>query len=73
MKIKRVTVDLSTYPDLVVVYLGMPVRTLVGLKTLLGFGPKIAKSAADQPDRSTKPPCTRTTFRTPSCLFVGVI
>jgi hypothetical protein len=50
MKVKRVTVDLSTYPDLVVVYLGMPVRTLMGLKTLLGFGPKIAKSVAAQPD-----------------------
>jgi hypothetical protein len=45
MKISRRTVDLSTYPDLVVVYLGMPVRTLTGLKTLLRFGPKIAKSA----------------------------
>jgi hypothetical protein len=50
MRVKRRTVDLSTYPDLVVIYLGMPVRTLTGLKTLLGFGPKIAKSAAAQPD-----------------------
>jgi hypothetical protein len=50
MRVKRRTVDLSTYPDLVVIYLGMPVRTLTGLKTLLGFGPKIAKSVADQPD-----------------------
>ena len=43
MKVDRRTVDLSIYPDLVVVYLGMDVRTLSGLKTLLGFGPKIAK------------------------------
>lgn len=50
MKVNRRTVDLSTYPDLVVIYLGMRVRTLMGLKTLLGFGPKIAKSVADQPD-----------------------
>jgi hypothetical protein len=50
MPVQRRTVDLSAYPSLVVVYLGMQVRTLVGLKTLLGFGPKIAKSAADQPD-----------------------
>jgi hypothetical protein len=50
MKVNRRTVDLSTYPDLVVIYLGMPVRTQMGLKTLLGFGPKIAKSAADHPD-----------------------
>jgi hypothetical protein len=50
MLVQRRTVDLSAYPDLVVVYLGMQVRTLMGLKTLFGFGPKIAKSAADQPD-----------------------
>jgi Domain of unknown function (DUF4188) len=50
MKMDRRTVDLSTYPDLVVIYLGMDVRTLRGLKTLLGFGPKIAKSVADHPD-----------------------
>ena len=50
MPVQRRTVDLSAYPDLVVIYLGMPVRTLTGVKTLLGFGPKIAKAAADQPD-----------------------
>jgi hypothetical protein len=50
MPVQRRTVDLSGYPNLVVVYLGMQVRTLVGIKTLLGFGPKIVKSAADQPD-----------------------
>ncbi len=50
MPVQRRTADLSAYPNLVVIYLGMQVRTLVGLKTLLGFGPKIAKSAADQPD-----------------------
>lgn len=50
MAVQRRTVDLSAYPDLVVIYLGMQVRTLAGLKTLFGFGPKIAKSAADQPD-----------------------
>ncbi|MGB7437666.1 MAG: DUF4188 domain-containing protein [Candidatus Acidiferrum sp.] len=50
MAIERRTVDLSAYPDMVVVYLGMQVRTLVGLKTLIGFGPKIVKSAADRPE-----------------------
>src|SRR5579862_2338221 len=50
MAVQRRTVDLSGYPNLVVVYLGMQVRTLVGIKTLAGFGPKITKSAADQPD-----------------------
>jgi hypothetical protein len=49
-RVERRTVDLSGYPDLVVVYLGMRVNRLTGLKTLAGFGPKIAKSVEDQPD-----------------------
>ena len=46
----RRTVDLSGYPDLVVIYLGMRVNALTGVKTLFGFGPKIARSAASRPD-----------------------
>ena len=46
MKVNRQTVDLSSYPDLVVIYLGMRVNALAGLKTLAGFGPKIADSVA---------------------------
>lgn len=34
MPVQRRTVDLSGYPDLVVVYLGMRVNALAGLKTL---------------------------------------
>jgi hypothetical protein len=49
-KVTRRTVDLSPYPDLVVIYLGMRVNTLTGLKTLVGFGPKIAKSVEARPD-----------------------
>src|SRR3954452_14297167 len=49
-KVNRRTVDLSGYPDLVVIYLGMRVNALMGLKTLMGFGPKITKSVAAQPD-----------------------
>ena len=49
-KVERRSVDLSAYPDLVVIYLGMRVNRLIGLKTLFGFGPKIAKSVADEPD-----------------------
>jgi hypothetical protein len=48
--IKRTTVDLSGYPDLIVIYLGMRANALTGIKTLIGFGPKISKSADDQPD-----------------------
>jgi hypothetical protein len=50
MKVNRQTVDLSQYPNLVVIYLGMRVNRLTGLKTLLGFGPKIANSVTAAPD-----------------------
>lgn len=49
-KVERRTVDLSGYPDLVVVYLGMRVNRLTGLKTLIGFGPRISSSVAAKPD-----------------------
>jgi hypothetical protein len=44
------TVNLSAYPDLVVIYLGMRVRTFPGIKTLLGLGPQIDKAGAGRPD-----------------------
>lgn len=47
---KRCTVSLADYPDLVVLYLGMRVNALRGIQTLLGFGPKIAGVAKDMPD-----------------------
>jgi Domain of unknown function (DUF4188) len=46
----RTTVDLSGYPDLVVIYLGMRVRNLRGLATLTKLGPQINKSVAENPD-----------------------
>jgi hypothetical protein len=46
--VSRKTVDLSQYPDLVVIYLGMRVNALTGMKTLLGFGPKISKGGGCQ-------------------------
>ena len=48
--VKRETVDLSKYPDLVVIYLGMKMRTVRGLITMLGFGPKIQSSVDAKPD-----------------------
>ena len=48
--VARRTVDLSQYPNLVVIYLGMRVNRLTGLKTLFGFGPQISKSVAARPD-----------------------
>lgn len=49
-RVDRRTVDLSGYPDLVVIYLGMRVNRLTGIKTLMGFGPQISRSAAAKPD-----------------------
>ena len=49
-RVNRQTVDLSGYPGLVVIYLGMRVNTWAGIKTLLGFGPRINKSVAAQPE-----------------------
>lgn len=48
-KVTRRTVDLSAYPDLVVIYLGMRVNAFAGLKTLAGFGPKIAATVDSMP------------------------
>lgn len=50
MKVDRQTVDLSGYPDLVVVYLGMRVRRPRGVLRLLSTGPQIEKSWKGRPD-----------------------
>ncbi len=34
MSVERRTVDLTAYPDLVVIYLGMPMNAWTGLKAL---------------------------------------
>src|SRR5438445_10163518 len=44
------SVDLSAFPDLVVIYLGMRVRALSGIKTLLGLGPQIDNAGAGRPE-----------------------
>jgi len=49
-RVERRTVDLSGYPDLVVIYLGMRVNRIAGIKTLIGFGPKISSSVEAMPD-----------------------
>lgn len=45
----RRTVDLSGYPDLVVIVLGMRVNVVAGVRSLLGFGPKIESEARQRP------------------------
>ena len=47
---QRQSVDLSEFPDLVVIYLGMRANSLRGVKTLISFGPKIKKSVDAGPD-----------------------
>ena len=49
-KVERITVDLADYPDLVVIYLGMRVRSLRGIVTIISFGPQISKAVAAGPD-----------------------
>jgi hypothetical protein len=49
-RVERRTVDLSGYPDLVVIYLGMRVNRMTGMKTLVGFGPKIESSVSAKPE-----------------------
>ena len=49
-RVSRQTVDLSAYPDLIVVYLGMRVNRLYGIRTFFNFGRKIAQSVVDEPD-----------------------
>jgi hypothetical protein len=45
----RETVDLSGHPDLVVIYLGMKVNELRGVRTVLRLGPQIDKAVAARP------------------------
>lgn len=49
-KVTRQTIDLSAYPDLVVIYLGMRVQSLRGLWTLLKIGPQINRAVEAQPE-----------------------
>jgi hypothetical protein len=49
-KVNRQTVDLSAYPDLIVIYLGMRAKSLRGVATLLSLGRQIARAAAAKPN-----------------------
>ncbi|WP_158808081.1 DUF4188 domain-containing protein [Beijerinckia sp. L45] len=49
-KPSKVSVDLSAYPDLVVVYLGFRVSTWRGLIAMLGIGKGLAMIRRDKPD-----------------------
>jgi len=48
--VARQTVDLSAFPDLVVIYLGIRVNAWTGLKTLFGLGAQIKDSVNQKPD-----------------------
>jgi hypothetical protein len=47
---RRTTADLSDYPDLVVIYLGMRVEGPGGEETLDQLGPQILASVEEEPD-----------------------
>ena len=48
--VTRATVDLSAWPELVVIYLGMKAKSLRGLASLARLGPQIRASVAASPD-----------------------
>lgn len=50
VRVRRETVDLADYPDLVVIYLGMRVNGLRGLRTLRTAGRRIRQSVDAGPD-----------------------
>ena len=47
---KRVSVDLTPYPDLVVVYLGFRARGLRGIRRMMGLGAGFRSMMANPPD-----------------------
>jgi hypothetical protein len=49
-KVARHTVDLSAFPDLVVIYLGMRVNAWFGFRTVFGLGPQIRHFVRQKPD-----------------------
>ena len=49
-RVERRTVDLSAYPDLVVIYLGMRINRPAGLKRLVKLGPEIQRAVDARPD-----------------------
>ena len=49
-QVQRATVDLSAYPDLVIIYLGMRVNALRGLLTIAGLGPQIMAAGQAKPE-----------------------
>jgi hypothetical protein len=49
-RVNRRTVDLSRFPDLVVIYLGMRINAPRGVGTLLRFGRAISRAVAENPD-----------------------
>jgi hypothetical protein len=48
-RVERRTVDLSTYPDLVVIYLGMRLNRLAGIRQFIKLGPQIQRAVDDRP------------------------
>ena len=55
VKPHRVAVDLTAFPDLIVVYLGFQVSTWRGLLAILGIGRGLELIRRDKPERAAGP------------------
>lgn len=49
-RVRRATVDLTPYPDLVVMYLGLSLRSPRGIPTLLKFMRRLRRAVEEKPD-----------------------
>ncbi len=49
-KVSRHSADLSAYPDLVVIYLGIRARSLRGVFSIIKLGPQIQASVKEKPE-----------------------
>jgi len=49
-RVERTTVDLSDYPDLVIMYLGLSLRSPRGIFTVLKFMHRIRRAVKEKPD-----------------------
>jgi len=48
--VDRKTVDLAAFPDLIVIYLGLRLRSLRGFLSLIRLGPQIDKAGGARPE-----------------------
>ena len=75
-QVDRRTVDLSAYPDLVVIYLGMRVNAFCRPEAPAGTGPanrRLRQSQARRPAAARRPSLLAVSRCTPACASTGAI